>query len=134
MDWKTFIFQLAKTTFLVTILLYGLHLFPVLKDYQRLSWSSCVFFVILSVFTYAIGAKAAVSPNKNAFTAVIMGFLFFKMMLSIAFLVIYHQQYPPDSKWFLAPFFIVYLCYTIFETHFMIKLGKLPTKKRIPDR
>ncbi len=118
----------AKLGFLslgLGLLLFALHQLPALAPYASLSWVSCLFFVFFSILIFIVGYKAAQSSNKHLFTSVILGFVFGKMFLSIILLIIYHQIVQPTSNLFLVPFFIVYLIYTVFETYFMIKLGKM---------
>ena len=107
------------------IFLFTLHQIPAFQDHYRLSILSCLFFIFFSILIYVVGVLAARNSNKHLFTNVIIGFVFSKMLLSIVLVIAYHRLLEPSSNLFLIPFFIVYLVYTIFETYFMIKLGKM---------
>ena len=82
-------------------------------------------FVSLSVLMYLAGYRAAMSENKNDFTNAILGFTVAKMFLAILVLIGYTQLARPQDKLFIIPFFGIYLIYTIFETYFMMKLGRM---------
>ena len=120
----TFFKQLALTSLGVGAILSILHCMTNLKEHYAISLMSIVFFVVLSILVYIVGLKAVQNSNIHTFTSVIIAFVFGKMLFSVVFIVVYHQIAMPKSNLFLIPFFIAYLFYTIFETHFMIQLGK----------
>jgi len=80
---------------------------------------------LVSILQFYIGKKVALNKNKSLFINVILGFVSGKMMLSLLLLLAFDKIVHPKTSFFLIPFFIIYLCYTIFETYFMIKLGKM---------
>ena len=120
--------KLSFLTLGLGLLLLGFHQFPAFQADYELSLLSCLFFVFFSILIYLVGYLAAQNSNKHLFTNVIIAFVFSKMFLSIILVVAYHRLMEPSSNHFLIPFFVVYLFYTIFETHFMIKLGKMNPK------
>ena len=73
-------------------------------------------------------AKAAISKDKNAFTRLIMVFSMGKLFLTVIIVVIYDQIVQPESISFIIPFFGIYIAYTVFETIFMSKLGKVKAR------
>lgn len=122
---KTFYTQLGIITLGTVLLLLSLHfLVPPLYVVQGLSWLSLVFFFSLSILMFELGRRLAVNPNKNAFTSMVMIFVFVKMLLSVLIIAVYAKVAAPDSKLFVVPFFVVYLIYTIFETYFLMLLGR----------
>jgi hypothetical protein len=44
-------------------------------------------------------------------------------------IVIYKKVANPESLWFLIPFFLIYLVFTIFEVYFMNILGRVKPNK-----
>ena len=103
----------------------GLHMIPILKPFWDITIGSVTLFILISVLAWHLGQKAAVSKNKNNFTALVLGFIFGKMFLCVIFILIYTRTVFPESKFFLVPFFIIYLAYTVFETMILTKLGRL---------
>ena len=89
-----------------------------------LSWSTILFFVILSILIFIVGSYVAEQKNKNTFTSVILLVMITKMFLSILLVGIYSKVHNPTNNYFLIPFFAIYLIYTIFEVHLMTRLGK----------
>ncbi|MCB0644436.1 MAG: hypothetical protein KDC44_22485 [Phaeodactylibacter sp.] len=120
--------QFYKQFILITIgtiaLLILLHTFAGFKEFQVLSWLSLGFFFLVSWTMYTLGSRLAVSSNKNAFTSMVMVFVFAKMLLSVLIIAVYAKTFEPQSKLFVLPFFLVYLIYTIFETYFLMIVGR----------
>ena len=86
---QTFFKQLTLVSLGVSVALSFLHIFKIFREHFWISFLSVVFFMIFSVIFYWIGAKSAQSPNNNAFTVVIMAFVFGKMLFSILLIFIY---------------------------------------------
>jgi hypothetical protein len=128
MSQRRFYLQLIFLSLAVAIALYFLHLLPQLAAYARLSWIGLVFFIVLSVVMYEVGYQAAASDNKHNFTNTVIGFTIGKMMIAILIILGYLKLAEPETKLFVLPFFGIYLIYTIFETYFMIRLGKMDSK------
>lgn len=99
-----------------------------LQAYSGITAGSIIFFVLLSIVVYHLGFRIAHLENKNAFTSFIMAFIFGKMMLSLIFLACFYILSQPSNKYFLVPFFLVYLCYTIFETYVLSVVGNMEVK------
>ncbi|MBR9922998.1 MAG: hypothetical protein GYB31_19400 [Bacteroidetes bacterium] len=122
---RSFITQLSILTLITLVLLLGVHYFiPSLQKHQALSWSSLAVFVLITILMYWVGKQTATSKNRNMFSAVVLGSVFGKMAFSLLIVVIYTREVEPDSKYFILPFFVVYLIFTIFETYFLTRLGK----------
>ncbi len=125
MSRHSFLKQLGLGAIVLAILLFFLHQLPAFEPFQLLSWLSLAFFVLLSFLMYELGYRATFSSNKYAFTNIVIVFMVGKLLFSVILIVVYSQLTRPESKLFLLPFFGIYLYYTIFETYFMMKLGKM---------
>ena len=124
MNKKTYFSNLLITTLAAIVFVFGIRFIPGIKAFEMMGWSSVLFFVVWSLVMFFVSIKAAKDTNKNTFTSAILGFTFGKMIFSFIFVVAWAKLIDPSSKLFLVPFLGVYLIYTIFETHFMMKLGK----------
>ncbi len=124
MSSKNFLTNLVIATLIAAAFIYGLSFVKSLEPFSLLGWGSILFFIIWSILMYFISRKAAANENKNVFTNAILGFTFAKLFISAGIVYAYFRITEPESRLFLIPFFGVYLIYTIFETHFMMKLGK----------
>ncbi|KGE89386.1 MAG: hypothetical protein ACE362_18430 [Phaeodactylibacter xiamenensis] len=124
---KAFYLQLALVTLIAAATAFGINTFPQFADVQPIAWISLGIFVLLSVVMYYAGRKAAFSDNKHDFTNVSLGVTIGKIFIAILFILGYNQLMQPDSRFFIIPFFLMYLIYTIFETYIMMKLGRLNT-------
>jgi MFS family permease len=125
MTLRSFFLKLILLTVLTAGALAAIHSFvPLLREHQLLSWLSMGFFFLLSLLMFLTGNATARSENKNMFTSAVLGFVFGKMALALLIVIIYTKEVEPDSKYFILPFFLVYLVYTVFETWFLIRLGR----------
>ena len=125
MEPKTFFPQLLVLSVVVATILFFLNRMPQLQNDAPLSWLSLFLFILLSILMYYIGKRSSTSENKNDFTNAVLGFTVWKMFLAILVIFRYSQLAQPADKLFIIPFFSIYLIYTIFETYFMMKLGRM---------
>lgn len=119
-----FFLQLAIITLILALVLFGLHQFSSLSTYATFSWLSLAFFVLLSVVTYYIGNRTVLQKNKFAFINAALGLTFIKMLLCVVLVGLYIKLANPPARLFILPFLGIYVVYTIFETYFMMKIGK----------
>lgn len=128
MSHRRFFSQLLLLVLLTGLALIFVHIFQPFAPYKMLSVLSVLFFAALTTSIYFPAAKAALSNDKNAFTRLVMLFTFVKMILTAAFVIGYHQVVTPADNLFLIPFFAIYVVFTVFETVFMSKLGKVKAR------
>lgn len=88
-------------------------------------------FFALTIAIYYSAVPAAKSENKARLAQYVMVLTFVKMMLSIILVYAYFKLGDPPSRTFLYPFFVSYLCYTVYETLFLVKLAQRTAKKPI---
>ncbi|MCB0558648.1 MAG: hypothetical protein H6573_03810 [Lewinellaceae bacterium] len=125
MSQRSFFIQLSILSLGTAILLFFLNRLPQLQAYSTLSWISLAAFAALCILMYLAGYQAVMSDNKNNFSNAVLGFTAAKMFLAILVIFGYSQLAQPPDKLFIIPFFAIYLIYTIFETYFMMKLGRM---------
>jgi len=122
---RKFYFQLAGIVAALLTLIAAANIFPVFQPHLVFSLISMGIFTLVAIFLFNIGAKTALSKDKNAFTRVIMSSTFIKMFLALIIVVVYHYYEKPEGAFFVIPFFVIYFTFTIFETRFLSKLGKI---------
>jgi hypothetical protein len=128
MNRRRFLIQLSLLATGVLALLLSSQFFSPFQPYLHFSLMSLAFFVFLSAGMYFPAAKAAISKDKNAFTRLIMMFTFGKLLLTVVLVIGYQKLSRPPDNFFLLPFFLVYIAFTIFETIFLTKLGKIKAR------
>ncbi|HFA51466.1 MAG TPA: hypothetical protein ENJ95_20830 [Bacteroidetes bacterium] len=128
MNKRRFFVQLTILTFVLTAVVLGLQTLPAFRPHTFFSLISIGFFVLLSIAMFFMAAKAAVSKDKHAFTRLIMLFTLSKMILTAVLVIVYKQVAEPKGLVFVLPFFLIYIAYTVFETMFMTKLGKIKAR------
>ena len=101
---------------------------PIEKELIDVSQLSIIFFTVFSVVIFLLAKRSVDSPDKFAFNNIIILSVGAKMIVSLSFLLIYKKLVNPLSHYFVVPFLIIYIVYTIFETYFMTLLSN-PKKK-----
>ena len=122
---RQFFFQLGSLTLITAFGISLLGFFPALRSHIPLASISLVFFTLLSIVMYWTAIRMVRSKNKNDFTSIVLFFITTKMLLSVVLVLLYFRLAQPTERYFVLSFLIVYLIYTIFETHFMMKIGKM---------
>ncbi len=95
------------------------------QQYSSVTWWSLGIFVPLSIVMFFGGKMAAQSPNKYFFSNLIVHFTILKILFGLGSLILYKKMYHPETKFFILPFCLVYVVFTIFETIFMLKLSNM---------
>ncbi len=123
MNISQFSIQLLVVTLISVVLVLGCSFNPQIASGEVLSWATILIFVVFSGVVYFMSSYAARQPNKNFYSSVILLVMMTKMFLCILMVAIYVKFYGPTSNHFLIPFFAIYILYTIFEVHFMTRIG-----------
>ncbi|MEL6924788.1 MAG: hypothetical protein AAFO94_12145 [Bacteroidota bacterium] len=122
---KRFSIQLTAISVGTMLLLVLFQQMADVRSYPNFAWLCLGFFIVFSIVMYFFGWRTSLSSDRNAFTRTIIGFMGLKMFFSVLLVATYVKLVEPDSKYFLIPFFIVYLIFTVFETYFMSRLGRI---------
>lgn len=132
MTFQRFLILLSATSAgVIVVNLILQYAFLSLKNNANIAWWSLTLFIAISWLMYVLGKRAAKSPDKYFFNNVIIGSMLFKMIFSVAVLLIYKKTFHPEGKTFLIPFFIAYFVFTIFETYFMTQLTERKKIKKL---
>jgi len=123
MNTTQFFTQLLVVTLISVAFVLGCNFNAQIAVGEVLSWATILIFVVFSGVVYFASSYAARQPNKNFYSSVILLVMMTKMFLCILLVAIYVKIYGPTSNHFLIPFFTIYILYTIFEVHFMTRLG-----------
>ncbi|MBK6948072.1 MAG: hypothetical protein IPH16_08470 [Haliscomenobacter sp.] len=102
----------------------ALYAIPALNIGIPLAWIALFFFIGFSLALYFAAKRIAKSSKKEHFINLVLGMTMLKMLFSFVLIAIYSYWTHPASNLFALPFFGVYLIFTIFETAFMIRVGK----------
>ncbi len=125
MSFLRFLLALASLSAVAALMLVFVHQWAVVGAHARFSWLSLGFFVLLTLLIYAWAYRSARSNNPKLLLQVAIGVTAFKIAACIALVWGYVQQQAPQDHWFLLPFFSLYLLYTIFETHLLMRFSRL---------
>ncbi len=125
MNEKAFYIGLVSITLVTTIVLVILIQQPLFTDFAGLFIAALVFFVILSLVLFYVSKRAAVHRNGMMFIYVMLFAIMIKFGFCLITLFVYNRVFRPETKFFVLPFIGIYVIYTIFETYFMMKLGRI---------
>lgn len=128
MNKRIFFTQLVAISGVAMVALYFLHQQPGFQLFSKFSSLSLALFIAISIVMYLTGQPAALSTNKNLFSRVVLLFIFIKMLFAVGLVAGYHHFVQPLNRRALLPFFLIYLVFTVFETYFMAKLGRMESK------
>lgn len=121
---RDFLLQLLFVTLAASLSLLILKFFPQTSPYLRYGLICMLVFVILSLMVFFTGYMALGGKDKQAFIRISLVFTTAKMIVAVLLNFAYYKTANPSGSYFLLPFFIVYLIYTVFETKFMMTIGK----------
>ncbi len=125
---KLFYITLAIITLFTAVGLFVLLQFELFKPFKGLFYGALVFFIVLTVALYYISKRAAVHQNGMLFIYVMLFAIVIKFGFCLITLFLYNRLYTPATNLYVLPFLGIYVIYTIFETYFMMKLGKIRPK------
>jgi hypothetical protein len=122
---SAFFTWLTILTALLSIIILALSTFEIFAAIKLISFSSLIFFVALSIVVFYLGNAAASSENKNRLTQLIMILVFFKLFSCLLIIVIYDRLFKPSSDYYVLPFFLIYIVFTVFEVTMLSKANKM---------
>ncbi len=129
MNKSAFFKQFITINLIVGVLIVCSYFIPYLHPFFFFTVALYAFFVIFVYAAYHLGYKNAIDKDKNAFTRLVLMFIFFKMMICIMGIVVYVKLFEPASKGFLIPFLFLYVIYSYFEFNIFTKLSHLKEKE-----
>ena len=62
--------------------------------------------------------------SSKGVTGLMMAAIMGRLFVTIGGIMTYRSFYDPGTKWFIVPFFIFYVIYSVFENYKLIQLGK----------
>lgn len=125
MSVSEFIKILGITLLVLLVPLVCLHSFHPFSNHIWLSVSGIVVFSFLSIVIYYLGNKAVHSSNKYLYNNLIIVNFLLKFILSISVIMVYTKLVQTQDSFFLLPFVLIYIIFTIMETYFMMKQAKM---------
>ncbi len=122
---KRFIIECSVLTGISVVLILLLNAVPALATSQDLSWSSLIFFLILTVLIYVLGIRAARSSNPNGLTQLILAVVMIKLVSCAGIIIAYQELANPSSNLFVVPFLALYLIFTVYEVIVLNRLNRI---------
>jgi len=93
-------------------------MWPVRQYTDFLGWS-ILFFSVLALVAYIMGELSIKKRGGAGYIGLVMLSVFVKLLASFLFVALYVKYKTPEDRYFLLPFLVTYLIYTIYEVYFM---------------
>ena len=119
MQLKTFIKNLIISSVVALLLLVATHFIIDISEHMMFIGSAYLFFVCFCIFIYWMAQRSSSSRAGEYFLYIVVINVFVKLIASFLMVFIYARYAAPSDKWFIIPFLIVYLVFTVFETYFL---------------
>jgi hypothetical protein len=119
MDTSNFIKYLSASVILSDIVFYAISFGIPLRPYTDVLVCAILFFSTLTLLVYWLGERALRTNQNNFFLYVIIINVFVKLVASFVFMLIYVKIKNPADRYFLVPFLLTYLIFTISETYIL---------------
>ena len=134
MSTKRFITLTIITSFLAIIGIFIMDQFPQIALHRFFSIITFFVFLLSTAIIYMTAKKLVSHRNKFLFNYVVIASIFFKLIFAVIMIVAYQKLGTPENKYFVLPFVVIYLIFTIFETYFLSIMAKTkPTEPRLTD-
>ena len=121
---KTFFLQLALVSASVALILFILNSYELFSSHQVFSWISLLGFIIFCSLLYFVESKTVHAHDKSLFGKLFLLSIFFKMLFCVLLIIVYIVSSKPNDRYFILPFFIIYLFFTVYEVYFVSKFAK----------
>lgn len=124
---KLFIKKLSLATLFLLIVIIGLGQFEAFKEGFYFNIIGLIYLNLVSLFAFRMMVKAVESDNNQDFMLYTAAAFASKFFLSIGFVAVYFFVWEPQGKYFILPFFLMYLIFSgliAFDTKRVFKLGK----------
>lgn len=111
---------ISVVTFGLILLVHRIESMQAFLDHSILSLG---FMIATTIVMYFLGKAALKSSNQYAFIQLVIASVLVKIVLALGLNMVYVKIVKPDYKYFILPFIIIYIIYTIFETYALFKMA-----------
>ena len=126
MNKRTLWYYLSIPTLLSVLTIAFASKYSVITPHIEFYVISIIAFLILSAIGLISGFRTTAHRNKNMFSSIALALTLAKIIVAVVLAVVYIELYPEISNWFILPFFLIYLYFTIYETFAMVQIGRHP--------
>lgn len=114
-----FLKYIVAAIFCSVIIFYACTWIIPVKPYVDVLIYAMLFFTVLTALVYWLGERSLIKKQNNFFLYIIILNVFVKLVASFVFMFLYVQTNDPSDRFFLVPFLLTYLIFTIFETYIL---------------
>jgi hypothetical protein len=119
-------YYLSVPTLLSVLTIAFASKYSVIKPHIEFYIITIFSFILLSALGLIAGFRTTAHRNKNLFSSIALALTLGKIIIAVILAVVYIELYPEISNWFILPFFLIYLYFTIYETFAMVQIGRHP--------
>ncbi|HHB79315.1 MAG TPA: hypothetical protein ENK85_08795 [Saprospiraceae bacterium] len=129
MNHTPFFKGLLMTSIIAFVISYGLAQLPQEVPFQKIILGSFVFFVGFTIIEYIVALRVVNHPNKGLYVGMVQLLTGLKIILTVALVVIFVEVKKPATNWFILPFLLNYVIFTVFETATLMRIGNKKSQK-----
>ena len=130
---RFFLKWMTATTGVLVIsifLLGNMSFFQPIKDF---SWYSLIFFVFTTILVYSLSSIGIKGSSNTGFIYYVLGSMGLKFLLCFVAIVVFYYYTLPTNMYFVAPFLVMYIVFTVVETYSLVKLSRTMNYKKTGD-
>ena len=117
------------TTGMALLVALASYLLPAMAPFQSFTWISLIFFALLTALTLYIGLTG-LEKSSYGFVASVNGIVLVKLMFSAVLVLVYVVITRPHNPFFIIPFFVFYILFTVFEVRELLMAQKIKAREK----
>jgi len=121
---STFIKYLSLTIVISIAVHFLINIFLPIAVYNDILIYAVVFFTLTCILIFWMSVRGVQTKQNNFFLFIVVINVFVKLVAAFVFILIYVKTKEPGDKYFLVPFLMTYLIFTIFETGFLSRQAR----------
>lgn len=119
MNSRSFLKYLSFTIVFAIAIHFFINLFLPISTYNDILIYAVIFFTLICILVYWMSVRGIQTKKNNYFLYIIIVNVFVKLVAAFVIILVYVKINQPEDKYFLVPFLMTYLVFTIFETGFL---------------
>lgn len=122
---KKFFTNLVISIVVSVVIHFFINLFLPIAKYNDILIYSIIFFTVICLLIYWLSILGIKTKQSNFFLFIVIINVFLKLVAAFVFILLYVRANKPEDKYFLVPFLMTYLIFTLFETIFLSRQARL---------
>ncbi len=118
---KIFYSFLIGISFLLAVLLWVVDIVLEIPVYSEMSYAAIFFLFLFNVFVFQKAKHYSENSDDKRYLGLIFANFLVKIVLVVGIPIVYVLLKKPQESWFIVPYIVIYIIFTIFETWYLNK-------------